>query len=228
MTAAARSYGRVAYTPPGEVAAVLAEVDAGRPVLVLLNLGVPSRPTWHYALIVGFDPRRNRMLLHSGLEAASPQKARPWLRRWDWAGRWALVLLPPGEWPAAPQRDRLLDALAAFEETSTPEAAGRAWRRASEEWPDEPIAWLGVGNARFRQGDPSGAAEAFRRALALDPQDRAARLNLALALAQSGRPCEGLETLGAGPAADDALTDSFERLADRLAAECAARPGSPG
>lgn len=223
MLAAARQFGRIAYTLPAEPAAVLAEIEAGRPVLVLLNLGLPKRPVWHYAVVVGFDPERNRMLLHSGQEARSGQRARAWLRRWNWAGRWGMILLRPGEWPASPERDRLLRALAAFEDTVDPAAAGRAWQTVAERWPDEPIAWLGVGNAAHRQGDWAAARHAFREVLARDPSHLPARLNLALGFAEEGSPCEGFESLGGPPAEEHPLAATFMELADRLRSECATR-----
>lgn len=222
MLAAARSFGRIAYTLPPEPAAVLAEVTAGRPVLVLLNLRLPKTPVWHYALVVGFDPDHNRFVLHSGTEAWSRQRAPAWLRRWDWAGRWAMVLLTPGEWPAMADRERLLAALAAFEEVAAPEAAERAWDGAVEHWPAEPIAWLGLGNAAYRQSDWAGAIEAFGRALAIDPEHLPARLNLALSLADGGRACEGRRVLDSAPPPDHPLSDNFEELEIRLRQECSA------
>lgn len=223
MLAAARQFGRIAYTLPSEPAAVLAELEAGRPVLVLLNLGLPKRPVWHYAVVVGFDPAHNRLLLHSGRKARSRQRAPVWLRRWNWAGRWAMVLLRPGEWPASPERSRLLQALAAFDDVAQPRASGEAWRTAVEHWPDEPIAWLGIGNASHRGGDWESARKAYRRVLSLDPQHLPARLNLALSLAEEGRPCDGLELLGSPPATGHPLASAFAELEERLAHECAAR-----
>ena len=221
MQAAARSFGYVTYLLPPEPAAVLAEVEAGRPVLVLLNLGVPSKPTWHYALVIGFDPQRNELILHSGRQAASRQRAPSWLRRWDWAGRWAMVLLEPGEWPAVADRDRLLRALAAFEEGAPPTAAADAWRTASKHWPDEPIVWLGIGNAMYRLEDTVGAREAFQRALELNPQHLPARMNLATLLADSGRACAGLDALGEPPSEGSSIGTAFRRLHARLTSECA-------
>jgi tetratricopeptide (TPR) repeat protein len=223
MLAAARAFGRVAYTLPPEPAAVLAEVEAGRPVLVLLNLGLPRAPVWHYAVVVGFDPARNRIHLHSGREPRSHQRARSWLRRWEWAGRWSMLLLRPGEWPASPERERLLEALAAFEDTGDSAAAERAWRNAAQRWPEEVLVWLGVGNTAHLRGDRQAAVRAFRRALAIDPEHLPARLNLALTLAEDGRQCEGLEILGPAPPADHALRSAFAELETRLRGECAAR-----
>lgn len=225
LLAAARGYGRVAYPLPPRPEAVLAELSAGRPVLVLLNLGVPSAPVWHYAVVVGFDPGSNRMILRSGRTARSAQKAPAWLRRWDWAGRWAMVLLRPGAWPSAPDRRRLLQALAAFEDAADPAPAKRAWRAATENWPEEPMAWLGLGNAAHRLREWELARQAYRRALSLEPELLAARLNLATTFAEEGRPCEGLEALGARPTESSALWPAFVELSGRLDSACKAESG---
>lgn len=229
MLAAARSFGYIAYTPPPEVGAVLAEVDAGRPVLVLLNLGVPKKPVWHYALVIGYDPRRNELILHSGDTARVRHKASAWLRRWNWAGRWSMVLLAPGEWPATADRERMLRALSAFEESAQPAATEDAWRAAVERWPEEPIAWLGLGNAQQRQSWGENARMSFRRALAIDPDHLPARLNLAYSLAEDGRSCEAGRVLGTAPPADHALNSTFSEIQARLDRECdGGRSSQPG
>jgi hypothetical protein len=220
MIATARDLGRVAYLLPPDVKAVLAEVEAGRPVLVLLNLGVPSSPRWHYAVGVGFDVPENRLLLRSGDQPRRLVRAPTWLRRWEWAGRWALVLLRPGEWPAGAERARLLQALADFEEVAPEEDAERAWARAVEAWPDESIAWLGLGNATYALDDLPRAEAAYRAALELDAESLPARLNLAMVLRRTERACEGLRGLGPPPAQDHLLAEAFRELAESLDGEC--------
>lgn len=222
MLAAARSLGRIAYILPPEPAAVLGEVGAGRPVLVLLNLALPAAPVWHYAVVVGYDSSRNRVLLHSGRTARSRQRARSWLRRWDWAGRWAMVLLEPGEWPGSAERSRIFEALSAFEELAEPAAAGQAWRAAAEHWPEEPLAWLGVGNAAHHQADWQAARTAYGRVLEIDPDHLPARLNLALTHAEAGSPCDGRQLLGPLPPPEHPLHSSFAALLDRLGRACRA------
>ena len=49
------------------------------------------------------------------------------------------------------------------------------------------VAWTTVGNVRFRAGDAEGACRAFEIALDINPENLAARLNLAVALERSGR-----------------------------------------
>ena len=220
MTAAARAFGRIAYVVPPEPALVLAEVDAGRPVLVLLNLGLPKVPAWHYAVVVGFDPVRNRILLRSGRSERVEHKAPTWLRRWDWAGRWAVVLLRPGEWPAEVDKPRMLAALAAFEESGDPEVVGEAWRVAASHWPEEPLPWLGIGNAAYRRGDGEGARNAYQRVLEIDAEHLPARLNLAISLDDDGRPCAALAALGAFADPEHPLEETRRSLEARLRLQC--------
>jgi hypothetical protein len=220
MTAATRAFGRLAYALPPRPEAVLAEVGAGRPVLVLLNLGVPSAPVWHYAVVVGFDPERNRMLLRSGRTERDEQQARPWLRRWEWAGRWAMAALRPGEWPAAADRGRMLRALAEFEDSADAEAAGRAWAAAAARWPDEPLVWLGVGNVAHRRGAGDEARDAYRRALALAPGHLPARLNLAVSLGEAGLACDALVELGEPPVPPHPLEAVFSETERELRLRC--------
>src|SRR5207247_748866 len=66
MTGAARRHGLVAY-PISTLRAVVTEVAAGNPVIVLQNLGSPDRPRWHYAVVVGYDLVRDQFILRSGL-----------------------------------------------------------------------------------------------------------------------------------------------------------------
>ena len=68
MLAATRSAGRLPYVVNKTLSALLEELDAGRPVIVLQNLGVRVIPRWHYAVVVGIDAGRDRVILRSGTE----------------------------------------------------------------------------------------------------------------------------------------------------------------
>ena len=224
MTASARGFGRIAYPLPPEPEALFAEVAAGRPVLVLLNLGLPSRPYWHYAVVVGYEPAGNRVVMRSGTEPRRTQKAPGWLRQWDWAGRWAISALRPDEWPDRPDRERLLQALADFEDAAAPAAAHAAWQNAVDHWPNEPTVWLGLGNTSVALADGQAAEAAYRRTLELAPDHLPARLNLASLLHESGRACAGLEQIGSAPPVDHRLHAAFRELEQTLRAACTTPP----
>jgi ABC-type bacteriocin/lantibiotic exporter with double-glycine peptidase domain len=66
MITAARRHGRVAY-PVSGANALLKEIAAGHPVIVLQNLGLSWVPAWHYAVVIGYDLDKAMIVLHSGI-----------------------------------------------------------------------------------------------------------------------------------------------------------------
>ncbi|NEZ04946.1 PA2778 family cysteine peptidase [Wenzhouxiangella sp. XN201] len=223
MMAAIRTHGRLAYRLSGQLHDVLAEVSAGRPVLVLENQGLPGRPVWHYAVVVGYDVDRNRILLRSGTERELSMSARRWFSRWERAGRWAVAAIEPGKWPANPDRQRWLTAAADFEATADSELASRVWNQTLKRWPEEPIAWLGLGNTAYTAGHYQNASDAYRQLLELRPDHGPGRFNLAVTLMDSGNPCEAagiLQTL----VEDADLSARAQPLLRRAQVGCKAEP----
>ncbi len=123
LIAAARSYDRLAYVIEPVLPNLLAELAAGRPVLVMQNLGLASWPVWHFAVVIGYDIETDRVVLRSGTRERLVQKTSRFVRSWDLAGRWAMVLLAPGATPAVPDANRYLTAAAGLEATGRLEAA---------------------------------------------------------------------------------------------------------
>lgn len=190
MIAAVRAHDLIAYLLPTRPEAVFREVAAGRPVLVFENLGLKLRPVWHFAVVVGYDGERNQVIERSGEQRELRVGAGRWLRRWDRAGRWAMVTLNPGEWPTQPERRAWLQAVADFEAHTDTDTALKVWRQTLERWPGEPIALLGVGNAHFARDEFDQAVRAYRRLLESTPDHAAGRFNLAATLEEAGSPCE--------------------------------------
>lgn len=223
MMAAARSFDRIPFRVPGELSSVLAEVEAGHPVLILQNLRVRSLPAWHYAVVVGYDREQGEILMRSGTERELATPVQRWMRQWDWASRWAIVVLAPGELPAQPDQTAVFRALADFDENGRPESRLHAWRAAAEQWPDAALVHLGLGNARYELGEREPAAESFRRALAVQPGNWPVRLNLARVLLELDRPCEGLQVIEAESMDfDHPLVDTHGRLSTELEEACRA------
>jgi tetratricopeptide (TPR) repeat protein len=188
LVAAARARGLLPYELEPEPAALMAELAAGRPPLVLQNLRLEAWPAWHYAVLVGVEPEERQVLLRSGTERRKLVGWSSFLRTWRRAGSWALVLLEPGELPARPERRRYFEAVAGLEETGRYEAAARAWQVALTEWHDDPVARYGLATAHHLAGDLD-AARAGYEALLLDQPGHAAALNnLADLAAASGCP----------------------------------------
>jgi len=186
MKAAARRFDRLPYVLEPELRAVLAQIAAGLPVLVMQNLGLAARPAWHFAVVIGFDAEREQLVLRSGLNERLTLSTRRFMRGWDLAERWAIVVLPPGDLPAEPDATRYLEAAAGLEATGRDSAAHAAYTRAAAQWPTESFAWLGLGNLAYRDEDYLTAIAAYRAALARAPDDAAARNNLAQTFADLG------------------------------------------
>jgi hypothetical protein len=188
LLAATRRAGRVAYPLAGDPAVLFAQLQAGRPVLVFQNLRTRSFPVWHYAVLVGFDPGANEVYLNSGGEQGLVMAAPAFLRTWDWAGRWALVALRPGELPALAQPAAYMEAVAAFEQVAGSAAAAPAWRAALRHWPLEPAPYLALGNNAYAGGNLPVALDYFRRGLRASPGNPALGNNLASVLGELGCP----------------------------------------
>ncbi len=213
ILAAARRHDRLPYVIAPGFEALLAEVEAGRPVLVLQNLGVALIPTWHYAVVVGFSPEDGKVILRSGTDRRRVTPAGVFARTWERSGNWGMVALEPGELPGAPDRDRYLQAAAAAEGAGRFDLAAPAYVAATQEWPGSAIAWLGRGNAAYHRGELAQAERGYRRALELEPGNVAARNNLATAVLEQGRCAEAARLV---EAAGDAAADT--PLAAALAA----------
>ncbi len=190
MQAAPRKFSRLSYPLGMNLSDVLAELEAGRPVLVLHNYGLPILPRWHYAVVIGYDAEHDSVLLRSGITKRQVLSAGNFMRAWDNGGRWSMVILSPGELPASPDRARYLEAAAAFEHVAQPGESKRVFDAAVRRWPDEPIALIGRGTANYRTHDLRGAADDYAAALKIDPAQNGARNNLAMTLLELGCPKE--------------------------------------
>lgn len=186
LVAAVRRAGRIPYSVDGTPQALVGELEAGRPVLVLQNLQTRHFPVWHYAVLVGLDASANRVYLNSGTEQAMPVDAPEFLRTWDWAARWAVVALRPGELPADTQATRYIDAVLSFEAVAGTQAAVPAWEAAKLQWPQEALPYLALGNQAHSGDKLHAAVEFYRRGLQFNPQQNALTNNLAAVLGELG------------------------------------------
>ncbi len=191
LVAATRRAGRIPYIVDSTPQALVAELAAGRPVLVLQNLQTRDFPVWHYAVLVGLDAATNRVYLNSGAEQAMPVAAPEFLRTWDWAGRWALVTLRPGELPADAQAARYMDAVLSFEAVAGAELALPAWETARVQWPQEALPYLALGNHAHSSHNLHAAAHYYWRGLQFNPRQSALTNNLASVLGELGCPRTG-------------------------------------
>jgi tetratricopeptide (TPR) repeat protein len=186
MVAGARRQGAVATRIPARLEAALREVAAGRPVVVLLNLGLSWLPRWHYAVLVGYDLAAGEVQLRSGTTRREVMALRSFEHTWVRAGAWGIVVTPPGQWPATAEPDAVVEAAVGFERAAAPASAVLAYRGALARWEGKLSLQMGLGNSLHASGDRRAAAQAFRRAALDHPHNVPARINLSATLLDLG------------------------------------------
>lgn len=215
MIATARRYQRVPLPLGHHFQDLVPALKAGDPVLVFQNLGLSRFPTWHYAVLVGYDSGANTVILRSGTRRREILPVARFLDSWDKAGRWAYVLRAADSPPPYGNVREWIAAASAFESLDQAPLAERAYRAAARRWPDEPLPWLAIANVAYAQHDLAGAERALRQSLALSPTPEA-RNNLAQVLIERRCPQAALaelDQLGAATAELAAVAADTRRAA---------------
>jgi hypothetical protein len=221
MIAGARRHGTVATRLPTTLEAVLREVQAGHPVVVLLNLGLSWAPLWHYAVLVGYDLAGGRGVAAFGTTRRAMLPLRTFEHTWTRAGAWAFVALPPGQWPATAQEAAVVEASVGFERAAPAAQSVRAYRSALARWPRSLSLQMGLGNTLYASGDKAAAADAFRTA-AEQHRSAPAYINLSSTLLELHRRDDAVAAARAAVAVDDAAWRAPAQAA--LAAALGAQP----
>lgn len=192
VVAALRRNGRMAV-PVDTLPGILAEIAAGRPVLVFQNLGLSWVPQWHFAVAIGYDLETEELTLHTGTFESRRVSLATFERTWARGGRWALVVLTPDQLPVNGDEIDVLRAAAGLERVGRLREAENAYRTIAGRWPRSFAALFGLGNTRYALDDLAGSEAAYRGAIAAQPEQAApAWNNLAYVLAEQGRHDEAV------------------------------------
>lgn len=186
MLAAARRHGALAVQIPPKLDAVIQEIVAGHVVVVMQNLGLSWAPSWHYAVVVGYDLNQEKIWLRSGTFKRFEMTLSSFQRTWARSEYWAFVALQPGQLPASAEVESVVTALIAFEKTANKQARLLAYQAAVMRWPEHLILLMGLGNAAYYANDLTAAAAAFQQAVDKHPTAAAAYNNLANVLLAQG------------------------------------------
>jgi tetratricopeptide (TPR) repeat protein len=189
MLAAARRNGLVSYQLAPTYEALLREIAAGTPVIVLQNLGVFDG--WHYAVAMGYDFKRGDLVLRSGETRRKVMDFAVHEFYWKRGAYWAMVAMPPGKIPATAEEARWLDALVAFEKQSNQQKNRINYTAFLQRWPRNTTAAIGLANAHHSLGELA-EAEAVLRAAEPTP---VVLNNLAQTLSDRGRHEEALQVI---------------------------------
>lgn len=182
MVATARARGMVAYPLRPHIDAIITEVDAGHPVLVLQNLRFNWWPQWHFAVVVGYDLEREQLILNSGTNRFQRESFRLFDNTWRRGDRWARVMLPPDQLPATARPLDYVRAVHELEQTGRHELARTGYQAALSRWPDDLSAGFAAANHELSMGNAVAAVEGFRSLMGFHPDVAAVWHNLGLSL----------------------------------------------
>lgn len=229
LVAATRRAGRIPWVLAPDAEALVAELRAGHPVLVLQDLGAAWVRRWHFAVVVGVDEARNAVVLRSGTERRRVERSAQFHRSWERAGRWALLVLPPDQLPATASPAEVVRVIEDAAGLLPAGAASTAYAAALARWPVDATVLFAAANHAYAGARLAEADRLYRRLLAAEPQHVAGRNNYANLLLDRGCPAaaaaEARQALGdldrdttGGGRFRDAVEETLQR-ADALAGD---------
>jgi len=228
MVAAARAHGLLVYPLQPKLEALLAEVAAGNPVLVLQNLAFDRWPQWHFAVVVGYDLAQQQLILRSGTTKRWVGGFRQFERSWAKGGRWAVLTVEPGQLPASAQETVWLAAASDLEQVGQIAPAQRAYEAAGEHWRSG-LPWFALANNRYSVGDRLAAERALRTSLEVDNGFAPSWFNLSQLLAEQGCSAGAAQARNCAGrlAPNDDRFGAALPAADQSSGDCQAPPRCP-
>ena len=218
MVAAARRHGRVAY-PISGANALLKEIAAGHPVIVLQNLGLSWVPAWHYAVVIGYDLDKATIVLHSGITNQKTTALKTFENTWARSEHWGLVVLPPNRLPATAGENSYVKAVVGLEKAGQWTAAVKGYKTALSRWPQSLSAHIGLSNSYYAQGDLQSAREVLQKTTILFPEEGVAFNNLAQVLWEQGKKQEAIKAARQAVKLGGPLVEQYQKTLDEIQAD---------
>ncbi len=88
---AAKTRGLNVTMVEGSIDQIKQELNAGRPVLAMMNMGFASVPIGHYVVITGFEDEKGTLVMHSGGKANQTMSVKKFEKKWKMADSWAML-----------------------------------------------------------------------------------------------------------------------------------------
>jgi tetratricopeptide (TPR) repeat protein len=192
LVTAARRHGRVAY-PISGADALLKEIAAGHPIIVMQNLGLSWSPLWHYAVAIGYDLDEAIIILHSGITKRKTTALNTFENTWARSNHWGLAVLPPNRLPATAEENTYVKAVLGLERARQWPAAVEGYQTALGRWPRSFPAHIGLSNSYYAQGDLNAARDVLQKTTILFPEEGTAFNNLAHVLWKQGNKQEAIK-----------------------------------
>ena len=179
LLGAARRQGYLAI-PIHDFSRILREVSEGHPLIVFQNLGLSWFPQWHFAVVIGYDLKKEELILHSGKDKKQRMTFTTFLNTWERGEKWALMLDHPGNIPQSASELEVAKAAASLEESGHKEKAVMTYQTMLKRWEGSYMSLMGLGNIYFQDGDFKRARTSFLKALSKNPHEAYGWHNLAI------------------------------------------------
>lgn len=182
LKAQARQYEMLAYVLKPDIFDLLSELHAGNPVIVMQNLGFEWLPKWHFAVAVGYDLEHKKIRLRSARSRLYEADLGLFIKTWQGANQWAMVIMPADKMPATATPKPYLKAASELEQVGHTFAAQQAYNSALLKWDNNNTALIGLGNTHFVQGNFQLASQYFSRFITQKSDSAIGWNNLAFSL----------------------------------------------
>ncbi len=186
IVARARRYGLVAYVLAPEITDVLAEINAGNPVMVMQNLAFDWMPRWHFSVAIGYDLQTQTISLRSGRDVQHELGLDLFIKTWRRTQSWAMVIVPADQLPATATELSMVAAASELEQVGETISAHAAYQAILAAWPDNVMAKFGAGNTSYSLGHYADAEQWFLSYLSSHIEASAAWNNLAYSFLKQG------------------------------------------
>ncbi|MCI5105093.1 MAG: PA2778 family cysteine peptidase [Pseudomonadales bacterium] len=212
MKAAIRSEQLLPYQLNPELLAVMAEIEAGNPVLVLQNLGLRALPQWHYAVIKGFDQEQGEFILNSGEIENYRLSFKTFERTWQRSGHWAVLAMQPGQLPTSANSRDYFNTVAELENTGADfDVLHNAYQAGLQRWPENRELLMALANLLLGDGQYQLASHYYQRLLQHYPDYGPAHNNLAMAFLRNDKLDRADQAIRQALAIDDAFTETYRK-----------------
>lgn len=216
MQAVPRQFGLLSYQVAPTTQALFDALNAGYPVLALLNLSLQIAPQWHYAVVVGYNPKNNALVLRSGSNEREEVSMYTFEKMWGRSKNWGMVTLKPdAPIPAFAAPQAYLNALLGLEHVA-PKRALQGYQRAIETWPKEAWFRFGGGNMYLADNQLLEAEQELTQAVALYPDFADAWNNLAEVQLKQGKKPEARASINKAIALGGANAQAYQDTAERI------------
>ncbi|MFW6325310.1 MAG: PA2778 family cysteine peptidase [Desulfovermiculus sp.] len=210
LLSAARRQGRVGFQIHGPHA-LQKELQAGHPVLVLLNQGLTWWPVWHYAVVCGYEGPNQKVIIAGGKPNKEESSWSKFHRMWQRADEWGLLVLPPDDMPATASAPEWMRAVHGLELAGKYEQALTGYAAALQQWPFNLAAMMGMANSLYALDRLQEAEDILRQAVKLHPDAGPAFNNLAQVLLEQGRIKAAEQAINTALELGGPYTESFQK-----------------